>query len=156
MYHVTVWPVQRDLPPCLFCCRHVFRHFMVWDVCVWSKLTIIQLFNWLIPLTAGPDYIRVFLIFISTLNTCKETWPFINQQDFKIADLHFVKSGWLRLRLRLQLKQHAVYFSDGYLTTSRYYELYIKNFEIRLLVVFIFKKNRTSTWRINVESNWGE
>ena len=92
------------------------------------------------PFNSRSRLYSFFLIFISTLNTCKETWPFINQQDFKIADLHFVKSEWLRLRLRLQLKQHAVYFSDGYLTTSRYYKLYIKNFEIRLLVVFIFKK----------------
>ena len=47
------------------------------------------------PLTAGPDYIRVF-IFISTykyhlLNMLKIKCD-INQPDLKIVDLHFIKS----------------------------------------------------------------
>ena len=48
------------------------------------------------PLTAGPDYIRLFSLFIGKLNTrfwtCLKLWRDIDQTYFKIVDLHFVKS----------------------------------------------------------------
>ena len=46
-------------------------------------------------LTAGPDYIRFFRCFYQHNNTSFKMLKVkrdINQQDFKIVDLHFVKS----------------------------------------------------------------